>query len=31
MEGSDHDLIWNLAHTWHGEKEENEGSLSQKS
>jgi hypothetical protein len=24
MEGSDHDLIWNLAHTLHGEKEENE-------
>jgi len=25
MEGSDHDLIWNLAHILHGEKEENEG------
>jgi hypothetical protein len=25
MEGNDHDLIWNLAHTLHGEKEENKG------
>ena len=25
MEGSNRDLIWNLAHIWHGEKEENEG------
>jgi hypothetical protein len=27
MEGSDHDLFWNLAHAFLGEKKENKGQL----